>query len=72
MDAYRALFQTHLEQCGIDDIRLALNQNQPLGNSRFYSKIARMTGERRQARPRGRPRSEKAPEPDKGQGDLGF
>jgi putative transposase len=71
-DAYRVLFRAHLEQCAIDDIRLALNQNQPLGNSRFYSKIARMMGERRQARPRGRPRAEKAPGPEDGQGKLGF
>ncbi len=55
--AYRALFRAHLDQAAIDDIRLALNQNQPLGNGRFYSKIERMTGERRQARPRGRPKS---------------
>ena len=54
--AYRALFRAHLEQAGIDDIRLALNQSQPLGDSRFHARIARMVGERRQARPRGRPR----------------
>jgi putative transposase len=33
--AYRALFRTELEQAAIDDIRLALTQNQPLGNARF-------------------------------------
>ncbi len=38
--AYRALFRTILDQATIDDIRLALNQNQPLGNSRFMTKIA--------------------------------
>jgi putative transposase len=55
--AYRDLFRPHLETTAIDDIRLALNQNQPLGDSRFHGKIERMTGERRQARPRGRPKS---------------
>ena len=56
----------------IDDIRLALNQNQPLGNGRFYSMIARMTGERRQARPRGRPRAAKAAGLEGDRGSLGF
>ena len=58
--AYRALFRARLNQAAIDDTRLALNQNQPLGNSRFMTKIARMTGERREARPRGRPRKDSA------------
>ena len=38
------------------DIRLALNQNQPVDNNRFYARIAKLTGERREAMPRGRPR----------------
>ena len=54
--AYRALFRTPLDQAAIDDIRLALNQNQPLGNQRFYARIEKLTGERREAKPRGRPR----------------
>jgi putative transposase len=54
--AYRALFRTPLEREAIDDIRLALNQNQPLGNERFYARIEQLTGQRREARPRGRPR----------------
>jgi putative transposase len=54
--AYRALFRAQLDKAAIDDIRLALNQNQPLGNSRFYDKIEAMTGQRREAKPRGRPR----------------
>ena len=53
--AYRALFRSELDAAAIDDIRLALNQNQPLGNSRFYAQIERKLGERREARPRGRP-----------------
>ena len=60
--ACRALFRTSLDQAAIDDIRLALNQDQPLGNSRFMTQIARMTGERREARPRGRPRKDTAAE----------
>ena len=58
--AYRALFRAQLDQAAIDDIRLALNQNQPLGDSRFYGIDQRAVGERRQARPRGRPRAEGA------------
>jgi putative transposase len=54
--AYRALFRGHLDGTAIDDIRLALNQGQPLGNSRFYAAIERITGIRREAKPRGRPR----------------
>ena len=54
--AYRALFKAALDTDTIDDIRLALNQNQPLGNSRFHAQIEKKLGERREARPRGRPR----------------
>lgn len=54
--AYRALFRAQLDRDAIDDIRLALNQNQPLGNERFYAKIEQMTGIRREIKPRGRPR----------------
>jgi putative transposase len=53
--AYRALFRAHLERAAVDDTRLALNQNQPLGNARFYARIERLTGVRREARPRGSP-----------------
>lgn len=55
---YRALFRTELDRAAVDDIRLAINQNQPMGNERFLAKIETMTGIRRQARPRGRPRLE--------------
>jgi putative transposase len=54
--AYRALFRAQLDADPIDDIRLALNQNQPLGNARFYAKIEKVTGQRREPKPRGRPR----------------
>jgi len=59
--AYRALFRAHLDRAAIDDIRLALNQSQPLGNARFYAKVEQMTGIRREAKPRGRPRVDRAP-----------
>lgn len=54
--AYRALFRSHLDRAAIDDIRLALNQGQPVGNARFHAKIEQTTGLRREAKPRGRPR----------------
>jgi len=54
--AYRALFRGRLDGAVIDDIRLALHQSQPLGNARFHAKIERMTGIRREPKPRGRPR----------------
>jgi putative transposase len=54
--AYRALFRTKLDHAAIDDMRLALNQNQPIGNERFYATIEKMTGERREAKRQGRPR----------------
>jgi putative transposase len=54
---YRALFRAHLDQALITDIRLALNQDQPLGDSRFREKIEQMTGVRREAKRRGRPRT---------------
>ncbi|MFN7571475.1 MAG: transposase [Betaproteobacteria bacterium] len=55
--AYRALFRTEPDAPAIDDLRLALNENQPVGNARFLARVARAMGERRQARPQGRPRN---------------
>ena len=54
--AYRALFRPELDDDAIGDIRMALDQGQALGDSRFLADIERATGERREARPRGRPR----------------
>lgn len=54
--AYRVLFRSALDSEAVDDIRLALSQSQPLGGSRFHAEIVALTGEPRQARPRGRPR----------------
>ena len=69
--AYRALFRAQVDCGAIDHIRLALNQNQPLGNGRFYTMIEQMMGTRREARPRGRPRLENDGKPTlEGQGEL--
>lgn len=54
--AYRALFRSELDREAISHIRLALNQCQPLGDSQFLDRIEQITGVRREARPRGRPR----------------
>ena len=54
--AYRTLFRPELDAAAISDIRLALNQGQPVGDSRFIDHIERVTGQRRESRPRGRPR----------------
>ena len=53
---YRDLFRSQLDGAAIDDIRMALSQGQPLGNSRFLDRIEQTTGRRCEARPRGRPR----------------
>ena len=70
--AYRGLFRPHLDSETISDLRLALNQNQPLGNGRFYAKIERITGQRREARPRGRPRLDVNVSTIAGQGELAL
>lgn len=54
--AYRELFNQVLTDKNLSDIRLALNQTQPLGHSRFLDAIEQATGQRREAKPRGRPR----------------
>ena len=70
--AYRHLFRAELDKEAFNDIRLALNQNQPLGNSRFYAKVEAMTGQRREPKPRGRPRKrrDESSPVDGGQGEL--
>lgn len=74
LSVYRALFRAQLDKAAIDEIRLALNQSQPLGEARFYARIERMTGQRREPKPRGRPRVLKGDNPaaSKGQGELGL
>jgi putative transposase len=68
--AYRGLFRYKLDAEAISDIRLALNQNQPLGNSRFYERIEAMTGRQREPRPRGRPKKKEEETPCAGQFEL--
>jgi len=71
--AYRALFRSALDRAAIEDIRFALNQNQPLGNGRFLDEIERITGQRREARPRARSRIEASEGwPPSVQGELGL
>lgn len=53
---YRDLFRTALQDAPLADLRMALNQNQPIGTARFFSKIEATTGQRRELRKRGRPR----------------
>lgn len=72
--AYRALFRAQLDKEAVDDIRLALGQNQPLGNERFYARIEKLAGQRREAKPQGRPRviSSIDAASDVAQGKLGL
>ena len=56
-EAYRTLFRSALDAEAIADIRRAVSQSQPLGDSRFYETICRITGERREPKPRGRPKA---------------
>lgn len=53
--AYRTLFRSELGHEAIGDIRMGLNQGQPLGGSRLIDSIEIATGQRREVRPRGRP-----------------
>ncbi|HMW78220.1 MAG TPA: hypothetical protein PKA22_10500 [Rhodocyclaceae bacterium] len=53
---YRSLFRPELDADAISDIRMASDQGQPLGDARLIDTIERATGQRREIRPRGRPR----------------
>ncbi|MEO7344451.1 MAG: hypothetical protein ABIU85_06400 [Methylotenera sp.] len=44
-----------MDNKAIEDMRLALTQNQPLGNLRFYAEFEAMTGQKRETKPRGKP-----------------
>lgn len=68
--AYRDLFRAHLDEEGINDIRLALNQSLPLGDSRFHAEIAQTVGEWREPRPRGRPKGSAKGQPTPEQRQL--
>ncbi|MGB5831305.1 MAG: hypothetical protein WBG92_04865, partial [Thiohalocapsa sp.] len=47
-EAHRALFAAALDEAPLRDLRIALNQDQPIGNDRFYAEIHAMTGQRRE------------------------
>jgi putative transposase len=70
--AYRDLFAGALGEKPLSELRMALNQDQPIGNDRFYREIEVMTGQRRELRKRGRPPkpSEEPSHGDDGQGEL--
>jgi len=72
--AYGALFRAQPDKAAVDDLRLALNQNQPMGNRRFLDRIEAMMGQRREAKPRGRPRArhDEGVSNERGQGELGL
>ena len=71
-ELYRDRFRTALDDAPLADLRMALNQDQPVGNSRFYAQIEAMTGQRRELRKRGRPKknAEIKPPQDTGQPEL--
>lgn len=54
--AYQALFNEVLPDQVITDIRQAVTQMLPLGDSRFLAAIEQVTGQKQEPRPRGRPR----------------
>ncbi len=72
--AYRELFRGTLEDVPLSELRMALNQDQPIGNDRFYREIEAMTGQRRELRKRGRPpkRKDDASKGEAGQSELPF
>jgi len=69
---YRDLFRGALDAKPLSDLRLAISQDQPIGNDRFYREIEAMTGQQRELRRRGRPRKrdEGASVGDEGPGKL--
>jgi len=50
--AYRDLLRGALDDAPLTDLRLALKQDQPIGNDRFYREIEATTGQRRGLRKR--------------------
>jgi putative transposase len=71
--ACRHLFRYHLDEEMVSKLRLAVTRSSSSGTSVSMT-IERMAGQRREARPRGRPRlsGNVANEDVKGQGDLGL
>lgn len=46
-DAYRELFLEAIDDGLLADLRMALNQDQPIGNDRSYREIEAMMGQKR-------------------------
>jgi len=57
--AYRNGFRAEFDTEALSDIRQALTQNQPLGNSPFYAKLETLTGQLCSPKPRARPKKPK-------------
>ncbi len=71
--AYRALFRSQLDDDAMVDIRQALSQGQPLGDTQFSAAICTAAGVRRTQAKRGRPAQEKdAVGDDRTQANFGF
>ncbi len=68
--AYRELFRCALDDAPLSELRMALNQDQPIGNDRFYREIETVTGQRRELRKRGRPRKAKEDDSDGEKGQI--
>jgi|GEM_PF-4925168 hypothetical protein len=70
---YRTLFRSQLDDEALADLRLALSQGQPLGDTRFSEAICAAAGVRRTQARRGRPAREREAEGADGtQTDFGF
>ncbi len=70
---YRTLFRSQLDDEALADLRLALSQGQPLGDTRFSEAICAAAGVRRTQARKGRPAREREPESVDGlQTDFGF
>ncbi len=54
--AYRELYGAGLDKSALSELRLTIQQSQPIGSEQFLEQIEQMTGQRRKALPHGRPR----------------
>jgi len=52
---YRALFNHHVEETVLDEVRLTVNKGLVLGNERFKAEIESLTGRRMKPKSMGRP-----------------
>jgi putative transposase len=70
-DAYRQLLRSQLDNEALSDIRLALTQSQPLGNTSFAEAICEAAGVRKTQKRRGRPVSQQG-EISSSESQVGF